>query len=126
QFIQDEMGDYMARADTVRNAELIKDGIVMSHSPEGTKDAPLIAAQAADALLTIRGINTSFVLSKRSDHILISGRSLGDINVQLVLEKLGGGGHLTIAGAQLEGIKMEDAKEMLKEALDEYLREGEK
>jgi len=125
-FLQDDMEAYIARAETVRSAVLIGPGIVMSECPEGTPNAPLIAAQAADTLLTIQGINTSFVLSERSDHILISGRSLGDINVQIVLEKLGGGGHLTIAGAQLEGIDMEEAKGRLEDALEEYLEEGEK
>lgn len=126
QFLQDDMDAYIARAQTVRSAEFIEKGIVISQCPADVQNAPLIAAQAADALLTIRGINTSFVLARRSDHILISGRSLGEVNVQLVLEKLGGGGHLTIAGAQLEGISMEEAKSRLEEAIYEYLREGEK
>lgn len=126
QFLQDDMDAYIAKAQTVRSAEFVEEGIVISQCPKGVKNAPLIAAQAADTLLTIRGINTSFVLARRSDHILISGRSLGDVNVQLVLEKLGGGGHLTIAGAQLEGVSMEEAKSMLKDAIYEYLREGEK
>lgn len=126
QFLQDDMEAYAARAETVRSAVLIGPGIVMSECPEETPNAPLIAAQAADTLLTIQGINTSFVLSKRSDHILISGRSLGDVNVQVVLEKLGGGGHLTIAGAQLEGISMEEAKKRLEDALEEYLEEGDR
>lgn len=126
QFLQDDMDAYIARAETVKSAKEIEPGIVISQCPENIENAPLIAAQAADALLTIRGINTSFVLAKRSDHILISGRSLGNINVQLILEKLGGGGHLTIAGAQLEGIEMEEAKAKLEDAIYEYLREGEK
>lgn len=126
QYLQDDMDAYTARAETVRSAIIIGPGIVMSECPEETPNAPLIAAQAADTLLTIHGIHTSFVLSKRSDHILISGRSLGDVNVQIVLEKLGGGGHLTIAGAQLKGIDMEEAKERLEDALREYLEEGER
>ena len=108
------MDAYIARAETVKSAKEIEPGIVISQCPENIENAPLIAAQAADALLTIRGINTSFVLAKRSDHILISGRSLGNINVQLILEKLGGGGHLTIAGAQLEGIEWKRRKPNLK------------
>lgn len=124
--LQDDMDSYSARAETVRSAVEMRPGIVMSECPGEILNAPLIAAQAADTLLTIHGIHTSFVLSKRSDHILISGRSLGDVNVQVVLEKLGGGGHLTIAGAQLEGIDMEEAKEQLQDALMEYLEEGER
>ena len=126
QLLQDNMKAYIARAETVKNAVVIEEGIVMSESPEGAENAPLIAAQAADTLLTIHGIHTSFVLSKRSDHILISGRSMGNVNVQIVLEKLGGGGHLTIAGAQLKNIGMEKARAKLIEALTEYLEEGDR
>jgi len=75
-------------------------------------------------LLTISGISASFVLGKTDDTIYISGRSIGDINVQLILEKLGGGGHITLAGAQLPNTTIDDALSKLKNAIDEYMIEN--
>ena len=123
QFFRDDIETYIARAETVKNAYIIKDGIAASECPPGVKNPSLIAAQAADNLLTIRGINASFVLAQVDDGVIISGRSLGSINVQLILEKLGGGGHMTIAGAQLEDITIEEAKERVIKAVEEYLSE---
>ena len=74
----------------------------------------MLAAQAADELLNITGIQASFVLVKIEEEVFISGRSLGDINVQLILESLGGGGHMTIAGAKLKVIQLKEAVESLK------------
>ena len=79
-----------------------------------------MVAQAADELLNIKGIKASFVLSPNDNKIVISGRSLGDINVQMILEKLGGGGSMTIAGAQVPGVTLDEAVIKLKEAIDEY------
>ena len=123
QFFRDDIETYIARAETVKNAYIIKDGIAASECPPGVKNPSLIAAQAADNLLTIRGINASFVLAKVDNGVIISARSLGSINVQLILEKLGGGGHMTIAGAQLEDITMEEARERVIKAVEEYLSE---
>ena len=78
-------------------------------------------AQAADEMLDISGIEASFVLAKNGNRVLISGRSLDSINVQVILEKLGGGGHITIAGAQLDDVTVEEADDMLKAAIDEVL-----
>ena len=83
-------------------------------------NASLVVAQSADELLDIKGIKASFLLSPHDDKIIISGRSLGDINVQMVLEKLGGGGSMTIAGAQVPNLSIEEATAKLKEAIDEY------
>ena len=77
-------------------------------------------AQAADDLLNIKGIKASFVLSPNDTRIVISGRSLGDINVQMILEKLGGGGSMTIAGAQVPNVTLDEAMEQLKAAIKEY------
>ena len=84
----------------------------------------MISAQAADELLGIRGIRAAFVLGETPELVSISGRSFGEINVQVILEKLGGGGHLTMAGAQLKGATMEEAIERLEAAIDEYEREA--
>jgi c-di-AMP phosphodiesterase-like protein len=87
------------------------------------KNATVIAAQAADQLVNLKGIQAAFVLCNINDGISISGRSLGDINVQVILEKLGGGGHLTFAGAQLQGVSTVEAIEKLKKSIDEYKEE---
>ena len=76
-------------------------------------------------MLTIGGITASFVLGKMENKVYISGRSIGDINVQLILEKLGGGGHITLAGAQMEDISIEDAKQELINRINEYFFERE-
>jgi len=123
QLFQNDLITYTARSEVVKNAEIIND-IAISVCPENTKNSTLIAAQAADELLGISGISASFVLSKINDLVSISGRSLGDINVQVILEKMGGGGHLTVAGSQIPDIDIEEAKEILKKNIFEYLEES--
>jgi c-di-AMP phosphodiesterase-like protein len=124
QLFQDDMDTFASRSETVRRAEMIKPGIALSECPPNTPNAQLIAAQAADSLLNIKGIHASIVLCSTDEGIMISGRSLGDINMQVILEKLGGGGHLTMAGAQLEGISMWEARQLVTDAIEEYLEEG--
>lgn len=126
QLFQDDLETFLTRAEVVKGAQMFKNNIAISTIPFSAKNPALVAAQAADELLNIKGINASFVLSCIEDDIFISGRSLGDINVQVVLEKLGGGGHLSVAGAQLSGLTMEKAIVLLKKAIEEYLKEGER
>lgn len=127
QLFQDDLDTFIARANVVRNAEILEEGIAISACKENIKNVQLVAAQGADELLNIRGITTSFVLGSKEDGIIfISGRSLGNINVQRILEKLGGGGHLTVAGTQLKDVTFDEAKAMLIDAIKEYLKEGEK
>ena len=83
-------------------------------------NANIICAKAADTLLTISDISASFVIGKSGEKVFISGRSIGDINVQIILEKLGGGGHITLAGAQIEGMSMEEVKSELVKVIQEY------
>ena len=90
---------------------------------ENDKDANVICAKAADELLTISDITASFVIGKLGDKVCISGRSIGDINVQIILEKLGGGGHITLAGAQVEGLSIGEVKNLLIEKINEYFEE---
>ena len=97
-----------------------KRGYKSSRKAKGEEDGALIAAQSADELLNIVGIKASFVLSHQENQISISGRSLGEINVQLILEKLGGGGSMTIAGAQITDSNDEEVIEKLKQAIKEY------
>ena len=89
------------------------------------EDSLLIAAQSANELLNINGVDASFVLTHVDGKIHVSGRSLGNISVQLILEKLGGGGHLTSAGTQLENVDMDEAIDLLEKAVYEFLEEGE-
>ena len=102
---------------------MTNDSIAISTYDEVDKDANLICAKAADELLTISDITASFVIGQVGDKICISGRSIGDINVQIILEKLGGGGHITLAGAQVEGMTMEEVKHELIIRINEYFTE---
>ena len=117
------LASYVARADIIRRAEIYKGNIAFSYLYEECPDMSVTVAQAADELLDISGIEASFVLAKIGSKVMISGRSLDNINVQVILEKLGGGGHITIAGAQLDDISVEDADILLKNAIDEVLSE---
>ncbi|MNT27349.1 Bifunctional oligoribonuclease and PAP phosphatase NrnA [compost metagenome] len=121
-WFQSDLQGYNKIAEIVRNAELINESIAISLYNEAEKDSNVICAKASDELLTISNVTASFVLGKLGDKIGISGRSIGDINVQVILEKLGGGGHITLAGAQVEG-EMEQVKEELKEKINEYFNE---
>lgn len=125
QLFQDDLETFIAKAEVVKNARILRKNIALSICPKNTHNESLVAAQAADELLDIRGITASFVLGIREeDEIFISGRSLGDMNVQVILEKLGGGGHLTVAGTQFKGNTVEKAIEMLEQAIEEYFEEG--
>jgi c-di-AMP phosphodiesterase-like protein len=124
QLMQDDLKTYTAKTEIVKNAEILVGGIAVAVCPEGIPKASLIIAQAADALLTIRGIIASFVVSRVEDNVLISGRSLGDVNVQLILESLGGGGHATIAAVKLAGVDVAEVVTRLKKAIKKYVKEG--
>ena len=123
-WFQSDLESYTVIADIVKNAEMVNDTIGISVYDEKDKNANLICAKAADELLTISDITASFVLGRMGEKICISGRSIGDINVQVILEKLGGGGHITLAGAQLEGFTMEEAKTELIIRINEYFTEN--
>ena len=100
-----------------------KDTIAIAICEEQDKNVNIICAKAADELLTISNVTASFVIGNSGDKIYISGRSIGDINVQLILEKLGGGGHITLAGAQVEGMTIEEVKQELINRINEYFSE---
>lgn len=126
QLFQDDINTFVTKAEVVKDAKIIDDRIAISKLRKESNDSVLIAAEAANDLLNINGIMASFVLVVSDGRIHISGRSLGDISVQLILEKLGGGGHLAVAGAQIDNADIDEAEEMLKEAIREYFEEGEK
>ena len=119
------MESYIRISEIVKKSVIIHDTIAISTYEIQEKDTSLICAKAAVELLTIGNITASFVLGTTENKICISGRSIGDINVQIILEKLGGGGHITLAGAQLENVTIEEAKQELIQKIDEYFSEKE-
>lgn len=122
-WFQSDLKSFNKIADIVKNAEIVNDTIAIALNNEVSKDASLLCAKAADELLTISDVTASFVLGNTGDKICISGRSIGDINVQVILEKLGGGGHITLAGAQVEGMTIEETKQELINRINEYFSE---
>lgn len=118
----DDLQDYLLIAETIRSAE-VNDSTAIAVAPKNI--GTVIIAKSADELLNISGISVSFVLGEVNNDIYISGRSVGDVNVQIVLEALGGGGHMNIAGAKIANSTIEEAIDQLKDAMKKYLRIGE-
>lgn len=119
--------DFMKKkTEIIERSEIIFDDVAVSYIDEYTEDSNVAAAQSADELLTIKDVKISFVLVKNKEYINISGRSVGDDNVQVIMEYLGGGGHLNMAGAQINTGDMEEAKAKLYEAIAKYKKEGSK
>ena len=125
-WFQSNLDTFNKIAGIVKKAEIVNETIAIATYEKKDKEASLICAKAADELLTISDITASFVMGKVGNKICISGRSIGDINVQIILEKLGGGGHITLAGAQVEGMTMEETKQELINRINEYFSEIEK
>ncbi len=121
---QNDMETYRARAAAIKAAEMWEHNVAVAEVNAATPHPQIIAAQVADELLNIKGIEASFVITGREEYCMISARALGDMNVQRIMELLGGGGHLGIAGAQLKGVTPHEAKEKLREAIDKYFKEG--
>lgn len=122
--LRNDMNSYKARAEVVRHAEVYKGAFAISVCPGKMESPTIVGAQAADELLNIIGIKASFVLTEYQGKIFISSRSIDEINVQLIMEKLGGGGHLNVAGAQLINCTLSEAKRALQETIDHMLEEG--
>ena len=122
-WFQSDLKSFNTIADIVKRADIVNTTIAISIYDKTSKEASLICAKAADELLTISDITASFVLGNTGEKICISGRSIGDINVQVILEKLGGGGHITLAGAQVEGMTIEETKQELINRINEYFSE---
>ena len=122
---RDNMADYKARARTISNAEIFMDCFAISECPaEGIESPTIIGAQAANELLNIIGMKATFVLTPFNGIIYVSARSIDEVNVQVVMEKLGGGGHRTIAGAQLKDMTADQAREKLKDVLRAMMEKG--
>ena len=124
-WFQTDLETYKKIMNIIDRTEVVKDIIGISTYVSEDKDAGIVCAKAADELLTIGNITTSFVLGTTETGISISGRSVGEINVQLILEKMGGGGHSTVAGAQVTGKSIDEVKQELIQRIDEYFEETE-
>lgn len=122
---REDMESYKAKAEAVRRTENYRGSFAISVCPNRDLDSPtVIAAQAANELLNIVGVKASFVLTEFNDQVYISARAIDEVNVQLIMERLGGGGHINIAGAQLKGITVPEAITKLKKTIDTMLEEG--
>ena len=119
---KNDMGDYKAKAEVVRSAEIIGESIAVAAWTSNLPNASTVAAQAADELLDVHGIQASFVMTEiDKGQVNFSARSLGEVNVQLIMEELGGGGHLSMAGAQLKDATLESARRRLEDAIEKVL-----
>ena len=123
--LRNDMAAYKARAEAVRHAEVYRGAFAISVCPADNIESPtIVGAQAANELLNIVGIKASFVLTEYQGKIYISARSIDEINVQLIMERVGGGGHLNVAGAQLTNCTIQEAKRMIQDTIDEMIKEG--
>ena len=122
---RENMVDYQAKAEAVKNAQVYMDAFAISICPsEGLESPTIVGAQAANELLEIRGIKASVVLTMYNNVVYYSARSIDEVNVQVMMEKLGGGGHRTIAGAQIADITLEEGINRLKEVIRQMVEEG--
>ena len=122
---RNDLKEFKARAETVQNSELFRDRFAISICPSSAEDPTVTGAQAANELLNINNVAAAFILSEYDGTIYISARSIDEVNVQIIMERFGGGGHLNIAGAQVEGQSVEEVRSLLKETLTEMEEEGE-
>lgn len=123
---RDDAADYMAKAEAIRKAEVYRRDFAISYcDSEGLKSPTVVAAQAANDLLNINGVKASFVMTEYQGQVFISARSIDEVNVQIIMEKLGGGGHMNSSGAQLKNSTVEAAIIIIKNTLDSMIQEGE-
>lgn len=121
-FLKEDVKTYIERSKLIETIEFYRDGIAIASGDEEKVYSPVLIAQTADTLLTMDGVSASFVISKREENVVgISARSLGEVNVQLIMEKLGGGGHLSNAACQLKDTTIIESELSLKQVIDEYL-----
>src|SRR5699024_450251 len=119
-FLKEDLSTLIKRNKLIERAYIYRNSLAISKADEDFYNQ-IIIAQAADILVTIDHVNASFVIARRDDNVIsISARSLGDINVQLIMEEMNGGGHLTNAATQLKGMAMDEAEELLKEKIKNY------
>ncbi len=123
--LKEDLDHYVKRSKLIEQAHIYAGGVAIARGYSDETYGQVLIAQAADTLLSMNDVVASFVISKIEDgRLSISARSLGDVNVQVIMEKMNGGGHLTNAATQLEDITEEEAEELLKEKIDEYFKGG--
>lgn len=116
--------EYIKRMEIIRKAEIWNGDIAVSICFESYNNMRVVSSQAADEMLNISGVKAAFVVYPGESEVYLSARSLGEINVQVIMEKLGGGGHMSVAGCQLKSATVSEAREMLKDAIKEYIEEN--
>ena len=122
---RDDVNEYKAKADAVSQAEIYKNMYAISiMTSEDIQSPTIVGAQAANELLNIKGIKASFILTEYQGLIYVSARSIDEVNVQIIMERLGGGGHMNAAGCQMEGVSLTEAMVKIKTTIDTMLEEG--
>lgn len=122
---REDANEYKARADTVSQAEIYRNAYAISICTSEDLHSPtVVGAQAANELLNIKGVKASFVLTDYQNQVYVSARSIDEINVQIIMERLGGGGHMNIAGCQMEDVSLMEAISIIKNTLDAMIQEG--
>ncbi|MDC6327158.1 DHH family phosphoesterase [Staphylococcus auricularis] len=125
-FLKDDIDTYINRTELIRTVKLQDHGVAIAHGPDDKIFHPVTVAQAADELLSLDGVEASYVIARREDNLVgMSARSLGSVNVQLTMEALGGGGHLTNAATQLKDVTVDEAIEQLQQAITEQMSRSE-
>ena len=117
--------DFVVKAEIIQRTEIIDERICLSYARQELENINIVIAKAADELLNIKNIEASFVLGMKGDTVFVSARSLGSLNVHVLMEKIGGGGHIDIAGAQIRDVSLSQAYDMVKDVIEEYLKEEE-
>lgn len=126
ELLKENIDNYLQRSHLVSTIDMIEPDMALLMGEENKIYDPIITAQAADTALSLEHVDASFALTRRSKDVVgISARSMGNVNVQVIMEKLGGGGHLSNAATQLKGITIEEAKVKLLGAINDYLKENE-
>ena len=122
---REDANEYKARADTVSQAEIYRNAYAISICTSEDLHSPtVVGAQAANELLNIKGVKASFVLTDYQNQVYVSARSIDEVNVQIIMERLGGGGHMNIAGCQMEDVSLMEAISIVKNTLDTMIQEG--
>lgn len=123
--LRENYAEYQAKADTTRRAEMFMDAYAFSECmAEGLDSPTIVGAQAANELLNIAGVKASFVFTRVGETVFVSARSIDEVNVQLICERMGGGGHLSVAGVQLKGCTVPEAMDRVKETIKIMTEEG--
>lgn len=126
ELLKENIDNYLQRSHLVSTIDMIEPNMALLMGEDNKIYDPIITAQAADTALSLEHVDASFALTRRSKDVIgISARSMGNVNVQVIMEKLGGGGHLSNAATQIKGVTVEEAKDKVLAAINEYLKENE-